>query len=86
MRPTWPLLFASPSGNMLLAELSNMRGLSMELPATATTRAFCLCMAPALSAYTTPFTLPPASCSIRTTMLPGRTSSRPVASPRGISV
>ena len=38
-----------PVGNMLEWLLSNSRGLSSELPATATTRAFCFCILPSPS-------------------------------------
>lgn len=49
LRPTWPELLARPSLNMLDADSSSRRGVSIELLATQTMRAFCRCSLPSLS-------------------------------------
>ena len=49
-RPTSPELLARPSGNLAEAEFRSRRGLSIELQATQTTRAFWTCCWPSLSA------------------------------------
>ena len=64
-------------GNIVEAEFSKSRGLSMELPATQTSRAFCICKLPSLSKYSTPVTLPASSCRIRAAWALSRTSRLP---------
>ena len=61
-------------GKRAEAELSSRRGDSMELPATQTMRAFCSCIAPLASAYTTPVARPRASWLMRITIDSGRSS------------
>ena len=65
---------------------SSRRGVSIELPATHTMRAFWRCSLPSLSKYTTPVILPAVLCSMRDACDSGRISKLPVASALGISV
>ena len=39
LRPTWPLLFATPTGNELVREFKRIRAVSHALAASTTTRA-----------------------------------------------
>src|SRR5690348_14199962 len=84
--PTQPLEFARPSGNWFDFELSNSFGVSTPLAQTTTALARWNISALFASKYFTPVTRPCGESSIFRTYEFGRTSQRPVATARGITV